>query len=192
MLTNAYKKRGKRNNYDWSLPLFQDGRWGSLVSLHHVGWDTFILLNQTPRGSQCSSAIFPTKKKFKLMPTAVKIMATLWKGEGGVLILNFLPSSIIVNTKTNLKIGTLKFNELISGEKYMNCCCSFTAPAHTHISTSMGLSMMDYGNLIMINMVMNALQQELKSRGKNFKKGYTLFLIQCWQRTEDNVGYIKE
>jgi hypothetical protein len=27
------------------------------------------------------------------------------KGEGGVLILNFLPSGIIVNTKTNLKIG---------------------------------------------------------------------------------------
>lgn len=51
----------------------------------------------------------------------------------------------------------------------MNCCCSFTAPAHTHISTLMGLSMMDYGDLIMINMVMNALQQELKSRGKNFK-----------------------
>jgi hypothetical protein len=33
----------------------------------------------------------------------------------------------------------------------------------------MGLSMMDCGDLIMINMVINALQQELKSRGKNFK-----------------------
>jgi len=51
----------------------------------------------------------------------------------------------------------------------MNCCCSFTVLAHTHISTSMGLSMMDCGDIIMINMVMNALQQELKSRGKIFK-----------------------
>jgi len=43
-------------------------------------------------------------------------------------------------------------------------------PAHTHISTSKGLSMMDCGDLIMINMVMNALEQELKSREKNFKE----------------------
>jgi hypothetical protein len=33
----------------------------------------------------------------------------------------------------------------------------------------MGQSMMECGDLIMINMVMNALQQQLKSRGKNFK-----------------------
>lgn len=65
----------------------------------------FILLNQTPRGSQRNSAMFPRKKKLKVMPTAVKIMATVLKDEGGVLILNFLPSGIIVNTKTNLKIG---------------------------------------------------------------------------------------
>jgi hypothetical protein len=52
----------------------------------------------------------------------------------------------------------------------MKCCSYFTVPAHTHISTSMGLSMMDRGNVTMINMVMNALQQELKSRGKNFKR----------------------
>jgi len=49
--------------------------------------------------------MFPRKKKFKVMPTAVKITATVLKDEGGVLILNFLPSAIIVNTKTNLKIG---------------------------------------------------------------------------------------
>jgi hypothetical protein len=41
--------------------------------------------------------------------------------------------------------------------------------AHTHISISMGLSMMDCGHLIMINMVMKALQQQLKSGEKNFK-----------------------
>jgi hypothetical protein len=33
----------------------------------------------------------------------------------------------------------------------------------------MGESMMESGDLIMINMVMNALQQEVKSRGNNFK-----------------------
>jgi len=43
------------------------------------------------------------------------------------------------------------------------------ALAPTHISTSMGLSVINCRDLIMINMVMNALQQELKSRGKNFK-----------------------
>ena len=59
----------------------------------------FILLNQTPSGSQCSSAMFPRKKKFKVMPTTVNIMATVLKDEGGVLILNFLPPGII--TKLN-------------------------------------------------------------------------------------------
>jgi len=49
--------------------------------------------------------MFPRKKKFKVMPTAVKIMATVLKDEGRVLILNFLPADIIVNTKTHLKIG---------------------------------------------------------------------------------------
>jgi hypothetical protein len=49
--------------------------------------------------------MFPRKKKFKVMPTAVKIMPTVLKDEGRVLILNFLPSGNIVNTKTNLKIG---------------------------------------------------------------------------------------
>jgi len=33
----------------------------------------------------------------------------------------------------------------------------------------MGQSMMECEDLIMTDMVMNALQQELKSRGKNFK-----------------------
>jgi hypothetical protein len=32
-------------------------------------------------------------------------MATVLKDEGGLLIQNFLPAGIIVNTKTNLKIG---------------------------------------------------------------------------------------
>lgn len=49
--------------------------------------------------------MFPRKKKFKVMPTTVKIMATVLKEEGGVLIWNFLPTGIIVNTKTNFKIG---------------------------------------------------------------------------------------
>jgi hypothetical protein len=33
----------------------------------------------------------------------------------------------------------------------------------------MGLSMIDCGNITIINMVMNAMQQKLKGRGKNIK-----------------------
>jgi hypothetical protein len=50
----------------------------------------------------------PRKKKSKVMPTAVKIMATAFTDEGGVHIVDFLPSGITVNTYTlwaNLKIG---------------------------------------------------------------------------------------
>jgi hypothetical protein len=45
----------------------------------------------------------------------------------------------------------------------------FILPPHTLIRTSMGLSMIDCGNITIINMVMNALQQKLKGRGKNIK-----------------------
>jgi hypothetical protein len=54
--------------------------------------------------------MFPRQKKFKVMSTAVKIMATVFKDEGWVLILNFLLSDIISEHKDTFKNWKLKFN----------------------------------------------------------------------------------